>query len=166
MSELTGADLGQLDDLAAAFTTAGNEIAAKGEALRTRIQASIDAFNASLTSLQSTTQALTEQTNAEMQALRDQGASVGWTGNNRTAFDGDLAAFGNAVNTGTAQINTDIAAIKSQVDSSFTPVMVDFASALKAGADDVNAATADMKTAVDTQRTNLDQAANVGWTNA
>jgi len=104
--------------------------------------------------------------NTEMSGLRDQGASVGWTGNNRGGFDSDLNAFGTAVTTGTGQINTDITAIKSQVDTGFTPIMTEFGTALKAGADDVNTAAIDMNTAVTNQRTNLDQAANTGWTNA
>lgn len=166
MSDFTGADLGQLDELATAFDTAGAEISAKAEVLRAKIQSAIATFESSLTTMQSDTRTLTGQMNEEMGAVRSQADSVQWTGNNRAGFDADINSFATVVTTGTSQINDDLAGIKAQVDSGFTPVMTDFSEALRMGADEVNSSTATMRQAVDTQRSNLDQAANVGWTSA
>jgi len=166
MSEMTGADLAQLDSLALQFTTAGQEIATKGEVLRTKIQTAIAAFNGSLTTMQSTTTNLTAATDAEMTGLKAQGDSIVWTGNNRNGFDSNLSAFDAEVRRGSSQMNADIALLKGQVDSSFTPVMEDFGVQLAAASDDVNVAATNMNVTVTNQRTNLDQAANVGWTDA
>jgi hypothetical protein len=166
MSDFTGADLDQLDQLAAQFATAGTEISARAGELRAKIAAAVSAFDTTLTTLQSDASALTAQMNDEMVAVRSQADGVQWTGSNRAAFDGDLHAFSGAVRAGTAQIDTDVAAIKSQIDTRFTPVLDEFSAALDASAEGVNTSTTTMKTAVDTQRTNLDNAANIGWTSA
>ena len=166
MSDFTGADLDQLDQLAAAFTTAGTEISAKAATLRTKIQTAVDNFESTLSTLQSEATTLGGQMNDEMAAVRTQAGGVNWTGSNRQSFDADLNSFGTVVQRATAQTETDITSIRSQVDAQFTPVLTEFATALNTRADDVNAATTMMKSAVDTQRSNLDQAANVGWTSA
>lgn len=166
MSNFTGADLSQLDELAAAFTTAGTEISAKAQTLQSKIQTAVTNFETTLSTMQQDAATLTGQMNDEMAAVRGQADGVQWTGNNRGAFDGDLNNFGTVVNQGAARIDSDIANIKSQVDGRFTPVLNDFSTALGASADDVNSSTTTLKTAVDTQRSNLDQAANVGWTSA
>ena len=89
-----------------------------------------------------------------------------WTGGNRGAFDGDLGTFNTAVKSGTAAINTDIGTLKSDVEARFTPVLTEFGAALKTSADEADTSTKGMRTAVGTQRTNLDEAANVGWMSA
>jgi hypothetical protein len=166
MSNITGADLDQLDQLAAAFTTAGTEISARAAALQSKIHTAVSNFEHTLSTMQSETTTLASQMNDEMAAIRGHAAGVSWSGNNRAAFDGDLSSFSGVVQRGTSQIASDISSITGQVDSRFTPVLTEFASALRASADDVGSATTTMKTAVDTQRSNLDQAANVGWTSA
>lgn len=166
MSDFTGADLDQLNELATAFTTAGTEIAAKATTLQGKIQAAVSNFEQTLSTMQTETTALASEMNDEMAAVRAQAGGVQWTGNNRQAFDADLNSFSGVVQRGTAQIDADIATIKGQVDSRFNPVLTEFASALQTSADDVGSATSTMKAAVDTQRANLDQAANVGWTSA
>lgn len=166
MSDFTGADLDHLDQLAAAFTTAGAEIAAKADTLRTKISTAVGAFESTLSNLQHEASALAAQMNDEMAGVTTQANGVAWTGNNRSAFDGDLATFSGVVQSSTAQIDSDIAAIKAQVDTRFNPVLTEFAAALATRSDEVGATTTTMKTAVDTQRANLDQAANVGWTSA
>ena len=164
--DIVGADLTQLDELSIAFQTAGAEISAKASVLDGKIQAAISAFDGTLSSLQSEAGALARSIDDEMNALAGQAGGVQWTGANRTAFDGDMTQFTSVVAAGTARIDTDIAAIKGQVDAGFTPVLAEFGAALKKSGDDVDAATAQMQTAVSSQRANLDQAANVGWSNA
>jgi len=164
--DIVGADLDQLDTLSAAFETAGTQIAAKADALDDKIATAIESFAATLRSLQSQATTLTSTIDQEIDAVSGQANSVQWTGANRVAFDGDLATFKGVVTAGTTQINTDITAIRSQVDGSFNPVLAEFSTALKRSGSDVNDASAQMKTSVATQRANLDQAANVGWNNA
>ena len=164
--DIVGADLDQLDQLSTAFETAGAQIAAKADALDDKIAAAIASFEATLSSLQTQATTLTSTIDQEIEAVSGQAGSVQWTGANRAAFDGDLTNFTGVVTAGTAQINTDISTIKSQVDSSFNPVLAEFSTALKQSGEEVNTASTEMKTAVATQRTNLDQAANVGWNNA
>jgi hypothetical protein len=166
MSDFTGADLDQLDQLAAQFATAGAEMSARAGELRAKISSAVSTFESTLTGLQSDTSALTAQMNTEMGAVRSQADGVQWTGANRAGFDGDLHSFSSAVQVGTSQIDAGVAGIKAQVDTRFTPVLGEFSAALDKSASGVNDATVTMKTAVDTQRTNLDQAANVGWTSA
>lgn len=164
--DIVGADLEHLGQLSAAFETAGAEIAAKADLLDDKIQAAVDAFEATLSSLQSQATNLTGTIDQEMEAVNGQANSVQWTGANRTAFDADMASFKSVVQAGSAQINTDISAIKSQVDSSFNPVLSEFSAALKQSGDEVNTASTDLKVAVTNQQTALDQVGNVGWTNA
>ncbi len=164
--EIVGADLTQLDELSTAFHTAGTEISAKGTVLDSKIQAAIAAFESTLSAMQTEASSLARSIDDEMNALAGQAGGVQWTGANRTAFDGDMAQFQSVVAAGTAQIDADISAIKGQVDASFTPVLGEFGAALKQSGIDVDAATTDMQTAVANQRANLDQAANVGWSNA
>lgn len=167
MSEqMLGADLQQLEDLAAAFETAGAQIAARADELRDKIGTSVEAFVDALDQLRAQTLVLTGDIDVEIQAVGTQAAGVQWTGNNRLAFDTDLGAFTRSVNTGTAAINTDIDQLKTEVDSRFTPVLTQFGVALRDSAGDVNTTTGGMRTAVSTQRANLDEAANVGWTTA
>lgn len=166
MTDFTGADLDQLDQLAAQFTTAGTEISARAGELRTKISAAVSTFESTLSTLQQDASALTTQMNDEMVAVRSQADGVQWTGTNRAGFDGDLNTFAGAVRAGTGQIDADVSGIKTQVDTRFTPVLDEFSTALHTSADGVSTATTTMKTAVDTQRTNLDQAANIGWTSA
>lgn len=166
MSDIVGADLAQLETLSAAFQTAGDQINAKSEVLQGRIQAAVGRFEATLSSLQQEAATLTSSIDQEMDGLAGQADSVQWTGANRASFDGDLAQFKSVVATGTAQIDADISSIKAQVDSGFSPVLTEFGAALKSSGDQVNAATTEMNTAVSNQRANLDQAANVGWSNA
>ena len=109
MSEqMLGADLQQLEDLAAAFDKAGTEIAAKADTLRDKIDASVDAFVAALDGLARDASTLTSAIDTEIDGVSTQASGVQWTGGNRGAFDTDLGTFNTAVKTGTAAINTDI----------------------------------------------------------
>jgi len=164
--EVLGADLQQLEDLAAAYDTAGTEIAAKGETLRGKINEAVVVFIATLDGLARDASTLTTAIDTEIDGVSTQAAGVQWTGTNRTAFDGDLGAFNTAVKTGTTAINTDIGTLKSDVETRFTPVLDDFATALTASAEEINVNAGTMRIAVSTQRSNLDEAANVGWTSA
>lgn len=166
MSDITGADLAHLDTLSTSFETAGRQINAKAGQLQTRIMNAVSTFESTLSSMRTEATTLTRSIDDEIDAVDRQSGGVQWTGNNRATFDGDLARFRSTVNTGTAQIDQDIVDIKTQVDSRFTPVLNEFGTALNESAAGFDESALEMRGAVADQRTNLDQAANVGWDSA
>jgi hypothetical protein len=167
MSEqMTGADLEQLDELSSAYVHAGEEFAAKAATLRSRIGTAVQAFDATLAQLTQRTIRLTDDIKTEIVDAASVAAAVEWTGSNRAGFDGDLAAFRDAVVTGAGEINDGITRLRSQVDTKFSPVMEEFGETLQGSADNLNEDAVAMNEAVAKQRSNLDEAANVGWTSA
>lgn len=166
MSDMVGADLEQLDQLADAFTKAGTEISVDAANLRGRVESAVGSFDETLQRLLSKASGLVGEMNTEMSSLSVEAAGITWTGGNREAFTSDVNTFGTAVTSGGEQIETDIGAIIRQVSTGFTPVLQEFGLSLVASTDAVEASSVTMKTAVANQRSSLDQAANVGWGSA
>lgn len=165
-TDLTGADLEQLDALAAAHATAGTQIAGRAADLRTRIQAAVATFESTMSRLQQHATTLTTAMTDEIAAVSALAAGVAWTGVNRGAFDSDLRAFDTQVRSGSAAIDSGVSSLRSSVESRFTPVLEEFGLSVVDAGDGVEAATVDLRGAVGRQRSALDEAANVGWMSA
>lgn len=164
--QMTGADLEQLDALSTAYATAGAQITARGDDLRRRIGVAVTNFGATMTRLQQQSQSLTDATDAEIAAVGATAASVLWTGTNRHAFDGELQQFSDAVRRSSVSFNASVSELRGAVDARFNPELEAFGVAIGSSAGGVDATTGDMRATVATQRSALEQAANVGWTSA
>ncbi|MDQ3468462.1 MAG: hypothetical protein M3487_01605 [Actinomycetota bacterium] len=164
--ELVGADLAHLDALATAYDTAGREVALHAEELRGRLGTAVSSFQTTMSRLQAAAGALTTAMDDEVAAVANHAATVGWTGANRHAFDADLHRFVGIVRTGAAAIDDGVADLRTDVDQRFAPVLDEFGVSVRDAAGGIDTATTEMRTSVAAQRDRLDEAANVGWTNA
>lgn len=166
MSDMTGADLGQLDALADEFQRAGGQMEARAGDLHTDITTAIGEFNRVLDDMAKQARDLSSAMNDEMGVLKSKADGVQWTGSNRDSFNGSMQRFQSDVTTGTTNLNTDIGTLQSQVASNFNAVLEQFGGELSSVGSEVNAFAVNMRGTVAQQRENLDQAANTGWDSA
>jgi len=164
--ELLGADLGNLEVLATAYESAGREVAQRADDLRGRLGTAVSSFQTTMARLQSEAGVLTTAMDDEVAAVANHASSVGWTGANRHAFDGDLQRFVGIVRTAAAAIDDGIADLRSDVDRRFAPVLEEFGVTVRDAADGIDSNTSGMRTSITTQRDRLDGAANIGWSSA
>ena len=165
-ADLTGADLGDLDALADAYAAAGSRIAGRADELRTRLGAAVATFEATMVRLHQETTTLTQALDDEVATVASQSGAVAWSGANRSAFDADLQRFVGAVRAGSAAIVAGVGELRASIDQRFSPILHDVGRAVTGAAAGVDAATGDLRVGLATLRTNLDHAANVGWTSA
>ncbi|MEM8923278.1 MAG: hypothetical protein AAGD35_07220 [Actinomycetota bacterium] len=164
MSDFLGADLVQLDELSAGYTDAGGKIKDDATLLVEDADRVVTAFRDEMKAFLAQVTTLAEGIEAESNTLETDGESVQWFGLNHGAFVGDLQVFGGHVRSGSALIVEDINRINSEIESKLLPKIEEMRAELDLEANAAEESTATMSTAVATQRDNLDQAANTGWT--
>lgn len=164
--QMTGADLEHLEQLAGAYTRSGVALAAKAADLRSRIARSVGAFEASTDRLRVDTERAAATMETEIGDLSATAAGVAWTGANRLAFDADLQRFAVSVRAGAAALVEGLDALRAGGVSRFTELLEGFGASVVAAGEGLETTTSDLNRAVTTQRDQLHQAADVGWTAA
>ena len=163
---MTGADLEHLEQLAGAYTRSGAELATKAADLRTRIARSVGPFEAAAERLRADTDRAAATMEAEIGDLSATAAAVAWTGANRAAFDADMQRFAASVRAGAAALVEGLATLRARGVTRFTELLEGFGTSVVAAGEGLEATTSDLQRAVTTQRDQLHQAAEVGWTSA
>lgn len=161
---LTGADLEQLDHLAAAYGTAGAEIAGRGQDLKVRIHQAIQRFETTMTSLRADTERANAALSDDIADLNLVATATTWTGNNRAAFDQDLGTLTSSMAASTAAIREGIDDFDTLGVTPFRAMLDDFGLAIADAGDGVEDVGSSMGAAVTQQRGDLQEAADVGWT--
>lgn len=163
---ITGADLEQLGELAAAYGTAGAEIAGQAEGLETRIHQAIQRFDTAMIGLKADTARANEALTEDVDDLGIVAAGTTWTGANRATFDQDLATLVGSVAATTAAINEGVDDFDRLGLAPFRAMLDDFGLAIVDAGDGVEGVGTEMSAGVARQRGDLQQAADTGWTAA
>ena len=163
---ITGADLGQLDDLAAEYATAGRDVAARAAELRTQIVASVATYREAMDRLHADTERTATAMGDEIAELSATAGAVAWTGANRVAFDAELDRFAGEVRGGTAAIVEGVHELRVGGVERFAELQEEFGRAIADAGDGIEVTGGDLRAVVASQREALHQAAEVGWMSA
>lgn len=163
MSDLSGADLDQLDALASSYQQRGAAIAERALDLNRRVVEAVTTFQTSLSDLRTRTTAANDALLDDIDGLARTAAATTWTGANRTAFDTDLAVLQQGVTATTTALTTRIGQLEHGGVAPFTDILTTFgrqASGAGAAAEQTGAS---LRTRVTEQRQSLQDAADLGW---
>lgn len=163
---ITGADLSDLEALAAAYSSAGATVAAQAAALETRVSAAVSEFVASIAELQHDSNQATESMDEDIDIVASFAAGVAWTGRNRIAFDTDLAAFTAAVHRGNEAVRAGVTGLRTNGVEPFVTLLDEFGRAVTDAGDGVELSGTEVQRGVAGQRDALTQAADLGWASA
>jgi hypothetical protein len=162
-TDMTGADLAQLESLSKDYVTTGKAMNDRAIDIAKKIKTAVDEFNTTSGDLLKRTGEMTKEIETNMGTLQTKAAGVTWQGKNREAFDLDLAEFGKAVRKGAAVTLEDVTKLKTEVTTKFNTSLEEFGVHLNQRIDSANTAANETSKAVTMQRDNLDRAANLGW---
>lgn len=163
MSEVTGADLGQLDQLADAYQQRGAEIGARATDLNTRIVATIDAFRGALARLRDQTTTANTALVDDVDGLVELAAATIWTGANRAVFDADLATLRAGITAITESLLTRLSELERTGVEPFGGMLEDVGRQTVVAGTAAEQTGADMRVSLHAQRQVLQETADLGW---
>lgn len=163
MSELAGADLDQLDALAASYEARGAEIAERSRDVDRRIVETVTAFQGALTDLRVRAARANDTLLDDVDELTRTAAATTWTGANRTAFDDQLAVLERGITTTAEALTTGIVELERTGVAPFAEILAAFGRQATGAGESAEAAGIAMRTRVAGQRAELTDAADTGW---
>lgn len=163
MSDVTGADLEQLDALAASYQARGAEIAERALDLDRRLVDAVTTFQTALTELRTQVTSANEALLDDIDGLHGTAASTTWTGANRAVFDTELGLLEQGVTTTTESLTTRIRELESTGVVPFGEILASFGRQASAAGESAEQAGGAMQTRVAGQRAALADAADMGW---